>query len=286
MSEAFDPYRQWLGVPSGPRPPNHYALLGLSLFEQDPEAISNAADRQMAYVRTHQTGPHAAVTQQLLNELAAARLCLLNAAKKSQYDAELKAKQPVPAPLPPAPVRAEQRSVPQPAAPQPVLLARPSSAAQPATLRTLTPRKPASRLPTWLAPAGAGLAAGLLLASIAMSLGGGGQSRRPTASGEPPTNATAPAAKAAAGDERRAKNQPDETEPEQSDVAPTGKPAVAPLFQSLKRPSPLGITASKLVITNQHNSYHRDRGALECNVRLLAGGREVWSQEKLPLPWS
>lgn len=286
MSEVFDPYRQWLGVPSGPRPPNHYALLGLSLFEQDAEAISNAADRQMAYVRTHQTGPHAAVSQQLLNELAAARLCLLSPAKKSQYDAELRAKQPVPAPAPLTPAaRAEQRIVAQPAAPQPVLLARPSSAAQPTTLRTLTPRQRASKLPGWLAPAGAGLVAGVLLASIAMSLGGADRSRSVSPSSEPARNARA-AAKAAAGNALPTKNKPDENKPEKSDVASAGKPPADSLFQSLKRPSPLGVAAAKLVITNQHNSYHRDRGALECNVRLLAAGREVWSQEKLPMPWS
>jgi len=287
MSEAFDPYRQWLGVPSGQRPPNHYALLGLSLFEQDPEAISNAADRQMAYVRTHQTGPHAAVTQQLLNELAAARLCLLSPAKKSQYDAELRAKQPVPtpAPLPLAPARAEQRVAAQPAAPQPVLLARPSSAAQPATLRTLTPRQPASKLPAWLAPTGAGLVAGVLLASMAMSLGGASRSPSLSPGNEPAPNANA-AAKAAAADALPTKDQPDENKPAQAHVASSGKPVVASIFKSLKRPSLPGVTAAKLVIWNQHNAGYRDRGALECNVRLLAGGRELWSQENLAMPWA
>jgi len=46
------------------------------------------------------------------------------------------------------------------------------------------------------------------------------------------------------------------------------------------------VTAAKLVIWNQHNGYHRDRGTLECNARLLAGGREVWSQEKLAMSWA
>lgn len=285
MSEAFDPYRQWLGVPSGPRPPNHYALLGLSLFEQDAEAISNAADRQMAYVRTHQTGPHAAITQQLLNELAAARLCLLSPAKKSQYDAELRAKQPVATPPPSAPARADERIAPQPLAPQPVLLARPSSAAQPTTLRTLTPRQPASNVPGWLAPAGAGILAGVLLAAIAMSLGGADRSPSLSPSSEPAPNKNT-AAKAAAGNALPAKSKPNENQPEKPDDASAGNPAAASIFQSLKRPSLPGVTSAKLVITNQHNAGYRDRGALECNVRLLAGGREVWSQENLPLPWS
>ena len=29
----FDPYDQWLGIPAQEQPPNHYRLLGVSLFE-------------------------------------------------------------------------------------------------------------------------------------------------------------------------------------------------------------------------------------------------------------
>ncbi len=79
MSESFDPYLQWLGIRDPERPPSHYRLLGLDLFESDPEVISGAADRQMSHVRTFQTGPNAAVSQAILNELAVARRCLLNA---------------------------------------------------------------------------------------------------------------------------------------------------------------------------------------------------------------
>lgn len=92
MAEAFDPYRKWLGIPLAEQPPHHYRLLGLGLFEDDPDTIEIAADRQMAHLRTFQTGPHSAVSQKLLNECAAARLCLLNRAKKAPYDAELRAR--------------------------------------------------------------------------------------------------------------------------------------------------------------------------------------------------
>lgn len=91
MSEGFDPYLQWLGIRDPQRPPNHYRLLGLELFESDPDVISNAADRQMAHVRTFHTGRHAADSQRILNELAAAKVCLLNPNKKSAYDAQLRA---------------------------------------------------------------------------------------------------------------------------------------------------------------------------------------------------
>lgn len=90
MAEAFDPYLSWLGIRDPRRPPNHYALLGLALFEDDPEVIAHAADRQMAHVRTFQTGPRSAESQRILNELAAAKICLLNPTKKQAYDAALR----------------------------------------------------------------------------------------------------------------------------------------------------------------------------------------------------
>lgn len=96
MAEGFDPYLSWLGIRDPRRPPNHYALLGLALFENDPEVIAHAADRQMAHVRTFQTGPRSAESQRILNELAAAKICLLNPAKKQAYDAALR--QPAAAP--------------------------------------------------------------------------------------------------------------------------------------------------------------------------------------------
>ncbi len=89
MAEGFDPYLSWLGIRDPRRPPNHYALLGLALFEDDREVIAHAADRQMAHVRTFQTGPRSAESQRVLNELAAAKICLLNPAKKQAYDAAL-----------------------------------------------------------------------------------------------------------------------------------------------------------------------------------------------------
>jgi hypothetical protein len=90
MSETFNGYHVWLGIPPNEQPPNHYRLLGIAAFEADLDVIDHAADRQMAHVRTFQSGRHGALSQQILNELSAARLCLLNAEKKAQYDEQLK----------------------------------------------------------------------------------------------------------------------------------------------------------------------------------------------------
>src|ERR1700690_1091157 len=86
MSEEFDPYHVWLGIPPEEQPANRYRLLGIRPFESNPGVIDNAADRQMAHLRTVQAGANAKVSQRLLNEVSAARVCLLNAETKAAYD--------------------------------------------------------------------------------------------------------------------------------------------------------------------------------------------------------
>ncbi len=86
----FDPYHKWLGIRPEEHPVNHYRLLGITLFESDPDVIVNAADQRMSHVRSFQAGKHSGTTQQLLNELSAARVCLLNHEKKAGYDETLR----------------------------------------------------------------------------------------------------------------------------------------------------------------------------------------------------
>lgn len=100
----FDPYLKWLGIRESSRPINHYRLLGLDLFEDDADVIAMAADRQMSHIRTYQGGPNGDLSQQLLNELARARRCLLMAEKKQEYDAELRLAQSSAVPMAPVAV--------------------------------------------------------------------------------------------------------------------------------------------------------------------------------------
>src|SRR5919198_1145509 len=93
MPDKFDPYYKWLGIPPKDQPPHHYRLLGLDMFESDAEVIDRAANRLMEYVQSLADGPHLAESQALLNEISAARLCLLDAEKKASYDENLKAQQ-------------------------------------------------------------------------------------------------------------------------------------------------------------------------------------------------
>ena len=96
MAVEFDPYYVWLGIPPEEQPANYYRLLGLRLFENNGDVIDNAADRQMAHLRTYQGGKNGALTQQLLNEVAAARICLLDPKKRAAYDQQVRAKMPPP----------------------------------------------------------------------------------------------------------------------------------------------------------------------------------------------
>lgn len=90
MSDNFDPYYRWFGIPPKEQPPNHYRLLGIELFESDPQLIDSLALRHTSYLRQITDGPRLPDAQRLLNELAAARRCLLNPSQKAVYDAELR----------------------------------------------------------------------------------------------------------------------------------------------------------------------------------------------------
>ncbi len=112
MGEEFNPYYKWLAIPLDEQPPHHYRLLGVTPLEASQDVISNAADQRMAFLRTFQSGPQSALSQKLLNEIAAARLVLLDPKRKAPYDESLKSKLdaaraantmslPIPPPAPP-----------------------------------------------------------------------------------------------------------------------------------------------------------------------------------------
>lgn len=83
---GFNAYYKWLGIPIAEQPPHFYRLLGIEPFEADNEVIAAAADRQMAHIKSFAAGQFAGESQELLNELARARVTLLNATQKSVYD--------------------------------------------------------------------------------------------------------------------------------------------------------------------------------------------------------
>jgi hypothetical protein len=87
---SFDPYYEWLGIPPDEQPADQYRLLGIRRFESNSKVIENAAERQLLLLKTFQNGPHGPLTQRLMNEVSAARVCLLHERKRAEYDAELK----------------------------------------------------------------------------------------------------------------------------------------------------------------------------------------------------
>ena len=118
MSTAFDAYFKWLGIPPEEQPPHHYRLLGVPLYVADADVITNAADQRMAHLKGFQTGKYSLLSQEILNEISKARLCLLDARRKAAYDAELRTH-----------------------------LARPSSRAQPAAAPPTSVQPPVSQSP-------------------------------------------------------------------------------------------------------------------------------------------
>lgn len=83
---TIDVYKEWLGIPEGDRPPDHYALLRLVPFEDDVEKIRGNYKKLNAHVRKYATGKYATESQDLLNELAKAMLCLTDPERKRDYD--------------------------------------------------------------------------------------------------------------------------------------------------------------------------------------------------------
>ena len=142
MSETFDPYKKWFGIPPSQQPPNHYRLLGVSLFESDAEVIGNAADQRVRYLRGLETGEYAEHAQRLIEEVAAARICLLDPTARAAYDVELQAPATAPPLLPPtAPAAIPEMPVAQ--APPPIS---PTGA-------TTIPEMPVAQAPPPISPA-------------------------------------------------------------------------------------------------------------------------------------
>ncbi len=85
----FDVYKEWLGIPEGDRPPDHYTLLRLVMFEDDADKVDGNYRKLNSHVRKFASGQYQKPSQDLLNELAKAMLCLTDPAAKREYDASL-----------------------------------------------------------------------------------------------------------------------------------------------------------------------------------------------------
>lgn len=89
MPAELDVYRDWLGIRETRRPLDYYTLLRLKTFEDDPVRIRQHYRKLNAHVRKFAAGDFSEQSQDLLNELAKAMLCLTDARRKAEYDASL-----------------------------------------------------------------------------------------------------------------------------------------------------------------------------------------------------
>ena len=80
---------EWLDLPAGSWPPDHYRLLGLEPGESDPEVIEQRVHQRLDAVRRYQMA-HPEPATEAMNRLAQAYVCLTDPASKQSYDAALR----------------------------------------------------------------------------------------------------------------------------------------------------------------------------------------------------
>ncbi|MDR1959523.1 MAG: hypothetical protein LBQ54_10870, partial [Planctomycetaceae bacterium] len=88
-NQGIDVYKQWLGITAENRPLNYYQLLKLNRFEDNTGLIRKQYRTLNAHIRKFASGEYLEESQNLLNELAKAMLCLTDADRKAEYDALL-----------------------------------------------------------------------------------------------------------------------------------------------------------------------------------------------------
>lgn len=89
MPPQLDVYRDWLQIKEPERPLSYYQLLRLKQFEDDTSKIRDHYRKLNAHVRKFAAGDYAKQSQDLLNELAKAMLCLTDAQRKAEYDTSM-----------------------------------------------------------------------------------------------------------------------------------------------------------------------------------------------------
>src|SRR5688572_23508008 len=86
----LNPLTEWLGIPASQQPVDYYGLLGLKRLEESGEAISHGFANRSKQLAPHLNGKSREVAERVLARLMEARACLLNPARKSEYDRRLR----------------------------------------------------------------------------------------------------------------------------------------------------------------------------------------------------
>ena len=88
--QLANPYFELLGIPESEFPPNRYRLLGIPPFTSNDTVIRNGADRQMQFLRRVGGEKYIDDVQNILNEVAEAKIFLLNDESRNRYDEEIR----------------------------------------------------------------------------------------------------------------------------------------------------------------------------------------------------
>jgi hypothetical protein len=88
--QLANPYFELLGIPESEFPPNRYRLLGIPPFTSNETVIRNGAARQMQFLRRVGGEKYIDDVQTILNEVAEAKIFLLNDECRNRYDEEIR----------------------------------------------------------------------------------------------------------------------------------------------------------------------------------------------------
>lgn len=116
-----DLYSEWLGVPAGPRPPDHFTLLGLKPGTRDPAEIERAAYAQLDKLDVYALTPDRTrreACQRIMNEVAKARLALIEAAARQDDNEKAEAGKPKSSSATPASTTHIRKSTSEPRQPK------------------------------------------------------------------------------------------------------------------------------------------------------------------------
>ncbi|MFN0197778.1 MAG: formylglycine-generating enzyme family protein [Planctomycetaceae bacterium] len=87
--DEFDGYRKWLGISEKRRPPTHYALLGITLDEDDADVIRSAAEQRRVFIKTKRGEGYDDLVDEILYLLKEAEFTLLKPDMRRDYDSRM-----------------------------------------------------------------------------------------------------------------------------------------------------------------------------------------------------
>jgi hypothetical protein len=89
MSDAFDPYWEWLQLADLGAPLDHYRLLGIRPFEDNPQVIQHACMLRVAELLRHERDPQGHRVPAICEQVEDAAACLIDPRRRREYEQQL-----------------------------------------------------------------------------------------------------------------------------------------------------------------------------------------------------